>query len=83
MEPENRNQAKFYVLSYSDGVTPARVVHGWPAVVDARRHSKAKVTARGFHTEEVAERWLKDLISGSVTYQNAKKPRIVDMIEAI
>ena len=83
MMPEKRNKPKYYVLTYSDGVTPAKVVCGWPAVMDARGSSKAKVTAKGFHSEEVAERWRKNLISGSVTFQNTKRPQIVGVIEAI
>ncbi len=72
MEPENRNKAKFYVLAYSDGHTPAKVVHGWPAVMAERQRAKGKVSARGFHTEEVAERYRRRLIVGSVTFQTEK-----------
>ena len=81
MKPENRNKPKYYVLTYSDGMTPARVVCGWPTVMDARRSSKAKVAAKGFHTEEMAERWRRRFIEGSVTFQNAKKPQIDIMHE--
>lgn len=83
MESENRNKAKYYLLVYSDGKTPMEVVCGWPAVMDARRRSKVKVTARGFHTREVAERCRDSLITGSVTFQNAEKPQIVGETEAI
>ena len=78
MEAENRNKTKRYVLSYSDGVTPAKVVHGWPTVMDERRRSAAKVAARGFHTEEVAQRCRRSLLRGSVTFQNTKNPQIVE-----
>ena len=72
MEPENRNKTKWYVLSYSDGRTPAKVVHGWPAVMAERRLAQGKVRARGFHTQEVAERCRRRLIVGSVSFQTEK-----------
>ena len=74
MEPENRNnQKKYYLLTYSDGRTPEKVVYGWPAVMAERKRTKAKVSSKGFHTEEVAIRYLNHMIDGSVTFQNAEK----------
>ena len=81
MEPEKRNQAKYYTVSYQDGSKPAKVVHGWQAVMNERRNSKSKITAKGFHTFEVADRYRKSLLSGSVTFQNAKKSPVFQALE--
>lgn len=83
MESEKRNQPKYYVLCYSDGETPGKVVYGWPAVMEERKRASTRVTAKGFHTEEVAMRFLSNDIRGTVTFQNAQKPQIVVISEAI
>lgn len=83
MEPEKNNQAKFYTVSYQDGSRPAKVVHGWQAVMDERRKSKTKITAKGFHTFEVADRYRKSLLAGSVTFQNFEKGPISQALEKI
>lgn len=83
METENRNKPKWYVLVYPDSPKPAKIVYGWKAVLEERRCSKIKVSAKGFHTKEVAERYRKKLVSGSVTFRNAKKPQIVTKVESI
>lgn len=74
MEPETRNKPKWYALSFSDGKTPPKVVHGWRAVMDERNGTKAKVIAKGFHTEEMAERYASGMVSGNVTFQSNEKP---------
>lgn len=79
MEGENRNKAKWYVVSYSDSKKPAIVVHGWTAVLKARRRSKSKTTIRGFHTERMAHRYRKKYIVGSVTFQKEEKPQITGL----
>lgn len=74
MEPEIRNKPKWYALSFSDGKTPPKVVHGWRAVTDERKGTEAKVTAKGFHTKEMAERYVSGTVAGNVTFQNNEKP---------
>ena len=83
MEPEKRNQAKYYTVSYQDGSKPAKVVHGWQAVMDERRNSKSKVSAKGFHTFEVAERYRKSLLIGSVTFQKIDKNGVEKLLEKL
>jgi len=77
MEPEIRNKPKWYALSFSDGKTPPKVVHGWRAVLDERNNAKSKITAKGFHTEEMARRYVSGMLSGNVTFQNSEKPRFI------
>ena len=81
MKPEKRNQAKFYTISYHDGSKPAKVVRGWQAVIDERHNSKTKISAKGFHTFEVADRYRKSLLAGSVTFQNSEKGPVIQAIE--
>lgn len=83
MEPEIRNKPKWYVLSFSDGKTPPKVVHGWRAVMDERNSIKAKVTAKGFHTEEMARRFAGGMVSGNVTFQNNEKPHFKIEVELV
>lgn len=77
MEPETRNKPKWYALSFSDGKTPPKVVHSWRAVMNERNSTKARVTAKGFHTEEMAVRYASGMVSGNVTFQNSEKPHSI------
>ena len=77
MEPKTRNKPKWYALFFSDGKTPPKVVHGWRAVVNERSSTNTKVTARGFHTEEMASRYVSGMVSGNVTFQSNEKPHSI------